>query len=171
MPRCSTCKVEKDAAEFHKSARTKNGYANACKSCMREYKRVWYYENGGKNYEEVYAKRYSKQKVERTSKWKRSNPERRIWQTAKKRALDRGIEFNIGWADVVIPKTCPVLGIDICTTNKNVSADSPSLDRIDNSRGYVVGNVQVISHRANSLKNNLTLEQAERLVSYMRYRK
>ncbi len=168
MIKCSTCKVEKSEDDFHKNGRTKNGRANACKNCMKEYKSVWYYKNGGQNYEHTYGQRYSKEKVARASEWKRINPERRLWQGAKRRAMEKGIEFNIPWTEVVIPELCPILNIPIQMENNCVKEGSPSIDRIDNSKGYVVGNVRVISHRANALKSNLSLEQAERLVEYMR---
>lgn len=168
MIRCSTCKEEKCEDCFHKNGRTKSGFANACKECMREYKKKWYTQNGGKEYERTYGQRYSKEKVARASEWKRMNPTRRLWQGAKRRALERGIDFNIPWTEIVIPEFCPILGIKIEHGNNCVKESSPSLDRIDNSKGYVIGNVRVISHRANSLKNNLSLEQAERLVEYMK---
>lgn len=37
--------------------------------------------------------------------------------------------------------------------------DSYSLDRIDSSRGYVKGNIWVISLRANRIKNDSTVEE------------
>ena len=37
--------------------------------------------------------------------------------------------------------------------------NSPTLDRIDNDRGYVPGNVVVVSYMANSIKTNATAEQ------------
>jgi hypothetical protein len=43
--------------------------------------------------------------------------------------------------------------------------NSPSLDRIDNTKGYVPGNVWVISWRANDLKRNATLEELKLLVA------
>lgn len=164
---CSTCKETKKEDEFHKNSRTKSGYANACKGCMKEYKRAWYYENGGQNYERVYGKRYSKEKTLKTSKWKRLNPERRMWSSLKRSAKDRGLEFNLDWTDIVIPDVCPILGLRLKIGNSVTSADSPSMDRIDNSKGYVKGNVRVISHRANALKSNLTIEQARSLLRYM----
>lgn len=45
-----------------------------------------------------------------------------------------------------------------------VGDNSPTLDRKDSTRGYVPDNVWVISHRANRMKNNATLEEMELLV-------
>jgi hypothetical protein len=46
--------------------------------------------------------------------------------------------------------------------------NSPSLDKIIPSLGYVRGNVQVISQRANSIKRDATLAELELLVQNMR---
>lgn len=46
--------------------------------------------------------------------------------------------------------------------------NSPSIDRIQNDLGYVPGNIGVISMLANRIKSSLTLEQAEKLVEYLR---
>lgn len=171
MIKCSTCKLEKPDDDFHKSRRTKNGRANACKKCMIEYKRRWW-DSGGREKDKEYAKKNSAVAVARMTKWKKMYPERRLWHSAKRRALMSGKDFSIDWMEIVIPSVCPVLGIPINLNGGPITANSPSLDRLDNSKGYVPGNVQVTSHRANALKSNLTLEQAERLLIYMkRYRK
>jgi predicted RND superfamily exporter protein len=36
---------------------------------------------------------------------------------------------------------------------------TPSLDRIDSKKGYTPDNVWVISHRANQIKNDATIEE------------
>ena len=43
----------------------------------------------------------------------------------------------------------------------------PSFDRIDNSKGYVAGNVGVICYECNMIKNSGTLRQHEAIVAYM----
>lgn len=48
---------------------------------------------------------------------------------------------------------------------------SPSLDRIDSSKGYVKGNVRVISARANMLKNNATVEELTLVLKDLKRRK
>lgn len=78
--------------------------------------------------------------------------------TAKIRAAARGLEFNITKDDLALPTHCPILGIELSFEGPS-KENSPSLDRIDNSRGYVVGNVQVISWRANRLKSDATKEE------------
>ena len=46
------------------------------------------------------------------------------------------------------------------------SKPEPYVDRIDNDRGYVKGNVEVISWRANWLKANATPEEMRRMADY-----
>ena len=51
--------------------------------------------------------------------------------------------------------------------SKGTSPASPSLDQIVPGLGYVKGNVQVISHRANTLKSDGTLEEFKKLVIFL----
>jgi hypothetical protein len=105
-------------------------------------------------------KKYRQENVEQyrsyTRKYAMNNPERGLLKTARHRALKKGTEFSIDLSDIVIPEFCPVLGIPLVisdgTGKPGGRMDSPSLDRIDNEKGYVKGNVQVISHMANSMK-------------------
>ena len=80
---------------------------------------------------------------------------------AKGRAKEKHLEFNIDATDIVIPLVCPILNIELHNKKGSPggSSNSPALDRIDNSRGYVKGNVRVISHLANMMKSSATEEQ------------
>lgn len=91
-----------------------------------------------------------------------------FWQ-AKSRAKKRGLEFSITMADVVVPDICPLLEIPIHKKGYIQTDNSPSLDRIDSSLGYVPGNVQVISQKANTIKSTSTFYEFERL--YINWRK
>lgn len=88
---------------------------------------------------------------------------------ARRRAKQRGVEYNIRPDQIDWPHDglCPILGVKLERNVGNVQAHSPSLDRILSDQGYVVGNVRVISWRANNLKGNLTIEEAENLLLYM----
>lgn len=88
--------------------------------------------------------------------------EKRLWNAAKSRANKKGREFSIELSDITVPTTCPVLGTPMV---------GPSLDRIDSSKGYVKGNVRVISKRANTLKNNATIEELELVLKDLRARR
>lgn len=89
----------------------------------------------------------------------RKNPLKRLLISAKGRAKRFGMDFNISEEDLVMPEFCPLLGIPICISDNVASSNSPSVDRIDNSKGYIKGNVMIISYKANTCKNSLTLDQ------------
>lgn len=101
---------------------------------------------------------------------RRRNPEWYLWDKARRRAAKQGMEFDIELEDVVIPTYCPVLGFLL----KPLSGDprtSPSLDRVNNKKGYVKGNVAVISHRANTIKGDATLTEIAQLHEWLMRRK
>lgn len=104
-------------------------------------------------------------------KRRKENPARHMINRAKISAKHRGLAFSITEADILpLPETCPVLGmtLDYMGTGGRNQGCSASLDRRDNSKGYVPGNVFVISHRANVLKRNATLEEMQSLLDYMK---
>lgn len=91
-------------------------------------------------------------------------PEKLLFYAAKQRAKSGGLDFDITVADVVIPEFCPVFGTKFVRGDNKLAA---SLDRIDPARGYVKGNVQVISRLANTMKNDATLEQQVAFASWV----
>ena len=93
------------------------------------------------------------------------DPRYALKESSKSRAKTAGLTHTITKEDICIPAVCPVLGLTLVPGGR--SDNSMSLDRVDSSKGYVPGNVQVISLRANRLKNNATLEELKALVSYM----
>lgn len=100
--------------------------------------------------------------------WRENNPAQAIYSKAKSRARRTGIEFTISEDDLTpLPKVCPVFGFPIVYGAKLADLErAPSLDRIDNNRGYVPGNVRVISFRANSLKRDASLQELRALTAY-----
>ena len=88
----------------------------------------------------------------------------RMLARAKSRAKQNNIPFNLTLEDIIIPDTCPLLGIKIESTKNKNSPNNPSLDRIIPSKGYVKGNIWIISNRANTLKNDASLQELKTLV-------
>jgi hypothetical protein len=89
-----------------------------------------------------------------------STPEGRILFRTYKKHTDEGFNFNLTIDDIIIPEYCPILNIKLTTDPKD--KDSPnyySIDRIDSSKGYVKGNVQIISMKANKMKSKSTEEE------------
>lgn len=92
--------------------------------------------------------------------------EYRLWKSSKKRAEEKGWHFNIELSDIKIPKICPLLEIPLCEhSTRDRHYDAPSLDRINSSKGYTKDNIWVISHRANQIKNDATIEELEKITN------
>lgn len=87
-----------------------------------------------------------------------------LLRSAKQRASNRGMEFTLTSSDIILPKVCPLLGIELFPSEGKASGNSYTIDRIDSTKGYTPDNVWVISKRANTLKNDATIEELELLV-------
>lgn len=99
-----------------------------------------------------------------------SNPITRMMMNVKARCRINGFEFNLEYKDIVIPDLCPILEVPFELGTKENYTFSPTVDRIDSSKGYIKGNVKVISMLANRMKNNATREQcfkfAKNIIKY-----
>ena len=104
------------------------------------------------------------------------SPEWRMHNRCKQRAKRSGLAFNIDVEDITIPTVCPVLGIALKQTEHAYGKghgprkNSPSLDRIDNNKGYVKGNIQVISHLANKMKSEASIEQLQEFAKWINFK-
>jgi hypothetical protein len=84
----------------------------------------------------------------------------------KIRARALGLEFNLTEDDLILPTVCPVFGTPLVIGEGKQNNNSPSVDRIDNTKGYVKGNVVIVSLRANSLKREASLSELKTLVAF-----
>tara|TARA_Y100000034_G_scaffold96183_1_gene117051 strand:- start:83 stop:640 length:558 start_codon:yes stop_codon:yes gene_type:complete len=154
---CTKCNEHKPLSEFNKYKRLKDGLFTYCKACHKKYQ-------------------------DNICRFKR-------WFGGKKgRAKYKGIEFTIeptdipgvkikpvhyndtvhhrktgikSWEVTEYPKVCPVqrIELDWNINGRGGHDNSPSLDRIDPTKGYIPGNVMIMSSLANKMKSNSTLEQ------------
>jgi predicted nucleic acid-binding Zn-ribbon protein len=90
-----------------------------------------------------------------------TSPESKMFQRAKGRAKQKGLDFNLTVKDIIIPKHCPILGTElVCKSGASGGQkNSPALDRKDSKKGYTKDNIQVISHLANMMKSHATEEE------------
>jgi len=120
---------------------------------------------GGKSHFDRNKNHYCSRKCQNIihglSRRKNQTKEYKIWCSAKKRAKLNKIRFNLFPEDIPkVPKYCPILGIELKSNNISSPLDSsPSLDKIFPKKGYVKGNVRIISNRANRIKSDATLKE------------
>lgn len=77
-------------------------------------------------------------------------------------AASRGLECSIDAGDITWVDSCPILGIPLTRNACGYADNCASVDRIDNSKGYIKGNVWVISHKANMMKGAATIDELRR---------
>lgn len=92
-----------------------------------------------------------------------------IIRNSKYCAKRRGIHFDLKYTDFELPEYCPILGIKIEYEGDGNSPSHATLDRIDNSKGYIPGNVMIISRLANAMKNEATFEQLQSFITNYAY--
>lgn len=131
------------------------------------------YEAGGKEKKKLYDQWYSKtpeykaRRVVYMVERRKQNWGRVRLNELAHRAKKLGVPFDLKAEDIALPNVCPVLGIPLVVSAANgrggLRMNSPSVDRIVPSKGYVTGNVIVISMRANTLKKDATIDEMRML--------
>ncbi len=101
------------------------------------------------------------------NKWEVLDPRKEMLRQAEKRARMLGRDFNIDIEDIICPTHCPLSGVELDYHSGQRADNAASLDRVDNSRGYVKGNVRVISLRENMLKRDRSVAEIVRLYKYV----
>lgn len=162
---CNCCNSDKSLFEFSKNARSKDGLQYRCKDCDNKYQAIRRKENYLEHRE--YDKKYQANK--------RKNFDYRLQMlinASKQRAKLKNREHSITVDDIkaIYPADgcCPIFGMKLEFNNAGFRENSPSIDRIDSSKGYTTDNIQIISWKANRIKSYATVEELEIIVAYMK---
>lgn len=144
--KCIECGIEYPLTiKYFRKNNGKRGipyFSNKCNNCYRENRKLKYVD------ERLLARvNY------------RDNIKMQLFKRAKERATRDNIEFSIDIEDIIVPKFCPILGIELKVSVGKANDASPSLDKIDPKKGYVKGNIMVISRMANIMKAHASFEQ------------
>jgi len=125
--------------------------------------------SGNKRWKLRNPESYKASERRRSRSYRINNPQGAILKRVRQRAKNAGLEFTLTREDIIIPEICPVLGIPLTMYNEDgANPNSPSVDRIDNSKGYTKDNIRIISWRANTLKRDATAEEMEKVLKYMK---
>ena len=132
---CPKCREFKPRTGFARVRASRTGLAGWCRTCCNEGMRSL----------------------------RKADPIGSLLVTTRASAKKRGIPFTLTRPDLALPERCPLLGIEFSSGigTGQPNDGSPTIDRIDNTQGYVPGNVWVVSHKANRIKNNATVEEME----------
>lgn len=165
IKRCHRCHEWKPFEEFSLNKTRWHGYVEDCKACVSVYMKSRYVPaiprvkkpKPPKKVKPVLSKEQAKLK--------------KLLGSAKTRARKRGLPYDdVSYLDLHYPTHCPVIpSIELTyeTNPKNRWAGA-SIDRIEPAKGYVKGNIQIMSLRANLIKNNSTVEEREAFAEWVK---
>lgn len=172
MAICGKCKMNQRRPHGH--------YCNMCENAL---KRERYkanpdkYKKANEQYYDLQKRKidYEKNKdreLKRNKQYRKDNYAKTLYNYAKRRARDKNIVFDISVIDIQNALheanwQCPILGIPLRIATKRMDPNSPSLDRINNNKGYTVDNIHIISNRANILKRDASLDEIRQLFCWM----
>jgi len=165
---CRICGSSKSLDSFHRDKSRKDGRRGECKPCKKKVDAIHWnkYAPHKIALNRKYKEANKKTVYAKAAQYKENNRELCIWLGARKRAYERSLEFSIEVEDIIIPEYCPLLGIELKFRGGMNNRDtSPSIDRLDSAKGYIKGNIKIISFRANRIKNDATVEEFKLMAS------
>lgn len=141
MKTCPTCEEPCADGDFYPDYTKKDSLSTYCRSCTSKNSRRYYRGRGWKVH---------------------------LLCAARGRARNKGIQFTLTANDFEIPEFCPILGIKLVVSPKRgAGSDSASIDRINPDLGYVPGNIQVISMRANRMKSDASVDDLRKFAAWV----
>jgi hypothetical protein len=166
MKRCCRCGLEKSLDDFYRLTRSRDGYTGVCRACINADRRRWRQQN---------PDRARKTSVRHRLIGKSRDPRlywaKRAFIRVRCRARERNLSFSLTLEELVAiaPHYCPLLGIPLdYGANACDRSSLASVDRLDSGKGYTKDNIWVISNRANTIKNNATIDELRTLVKSLR---
>ena len=177
--KCRICKQIRPISDFY--FRKDNGKLRTeCKKCHKEKVKQWELRHPSErrrnamnyfnNHKEKCLEycRTNKEWISKRQKMaRRNNPSWEMYRRIRCKSKQENIPFNLDPTDIVIPSCCPILGIQLEMGNTTVSDNSPSIDRIYPKLGYIKGNIEIISNRANRIKSDATLDELKKIVHFL----
>ena len=176
---CSKCNQSLPLFDFYVQRIKKDGsvkYHPFCKDCTKQYNRDRYATV--ESYREKRKQREKNLSPEQLAKKKQTSEKhyestigraKRLLSGSKHRALENNLEYDLDFEFIherIAAGYCSVTGLPFdlkkpVGTVKN--AYSPSLDRIDHTRGYTKDNVRVVIWQFNMMKGELTDRELQKL--------
>jgi len=146
--KCIKCKKEKEEIEFLRNKKIRK----KCKTCI-------YLEESESR----------KDKMNGTESGDLFYVRKVLLNQAKARSKRKNVDFNLTLDDLanVKNKVCPISGQNIIYKSGIDYKRSASLDRIDPNKGYISGNVNIISYEGNYLKNRNDIPSTIRVMKYI----
>jgi hypothetical protein len=139
---CTKCGEEKYIHDFPKKKGRLHGVGSHCKACVNaKQKRIYHTDL--------------------------NDLTQRLWRLAKERAKKKKLPFTITPADIVIPERCPVLGLPLKQATDHTKDCSATVDRLVPELGYVQGNINVVSSRANLIKSCGNAEEHRQVAAWI----
>jgi hypothetical protein len=164
---CSCCKQTLSVTEFRKHSTTKDRLDSYCKQCKNQY---------GREYRQKNKERIKQQRKKYRGYENIDDHLKYMLAQAKRRAKERQLDFDIDldYLRSIFIENCPVDGEPLdwgrtMVTNQDnrVNPRTPSLDRNNSTFGYTKDNVAIISHRWNTWKSNMSIQDVKALYKYM----
>ena len=162
---CKTCKEKKLPTEFSLNNASKDRLQYSCRVCDNNRQKQRRAENT-----EVHAD-YSRN-YQRNRRLDFNYRLQMLINASKQRAKLNSREHDINVDDIkaIYPSDgyCPIFGLKLEFNGAGFRDSSPSIDRIDSTKGYTRDNIQIISWKANRIKGAASLQDLEMLVAYLK---
>lgn len=162
MKNCLICGCALNECNW--SGYSAKNYINKCRQCLTNEKNEWSrMKRAGMCDAEKSsaAARSLKHRLKSKAETPKKYTAIQMAGSCKKRSATMLKECNIDSKYIlsIMPDRCPILGVELRYGGGEKSPHSASLDRIDSTKGYIVGNVQILSMRANLMKSDATQEE------------